>query len=97
MESRRTMNKNVEWYGMGRIGVTAITFEQASINDLWLNPKPGVTGQAEVGLRGPTLFLSLFFEVMSWGESAAQESQGFIWSQPKSTMYTAGLKTGVNF
>lgn len=92
-ETRRTMQKDSELYGMGRIGVTAVTWERATINDVAIYPRPGVTGQLEGGLRGPHLFLAAFFEGMSWNQSRPAGG----WLQPTSTMYTVGLKTGYTF
>ncbi len=92
-ETRRTVQKDTELYGMGRIGVTAITWERATINDVALYPRPGVTGQLEGGLRGQHLFLAAFFEGMNWTQS--HPAQG--WLQPASTMVTVGLKTGCSF
>ncbi len=97
LETRRTMDKDAEFFFMGRIGLTAYTLETATVTDLWLNPTAGATGQLEGGIRGQAIFLSAFFEGMGWGESAQKLSGGFYWSQPKSQFYTIGLKTGYAF
>ncbi len=93
METRRDLHSGIELFGMGRIGLTAITLERASINDAALYPKPGVTGQLEGGLRGKHVFVSAFSEMFSWQQSA--ESGG--WLQPRSTLFTVGLRTGYSF
>jgi hypothetical protein len=93
LETRRKLHGDTELYGMGRLGVTAITFEHATLDDIVLYPRPGVTGQLEGGVRGEHLFLSAFFEGMSWQHSSVV--RGFL--QPTSTMFTVGLKSGVNF
>jgi hypothetical protein len=80
-----------ELYGSARLGVTAFTYEVATINNLTLYPAPGLTTQLEYGIRGSNLFLAGYLEVMAWGESPVRDG----WLQPESTMLTAGIKAGL--
>jgi hypothetical protein len=93
VETREVPGHDFEFYGSGRIGVTAITLERATLNDVALYPKPGVIGQLEAGIRGEHLFVGAFFEGFSWQQSAVVRG----WLQPNSKMYTVGLKTGFYF
>ena len=94
MEKRRTFQSGFEFYSSGRIGLTAITYQFASLTDsAAVYPRPGLTGQLECGIRSRHLFLSASFEAMAWGQSP--EVRGAL--QPDSRMYTAGLKTGFSF
>jgi hypothetical protein len=93
METRRDLHNGIELYSMERIGLTAITLERASMNDAALYPRPGITAQLEAGVRGKHVFVSAFTEVFRWQQSA--ESGG--WLQPRSTLFTAGLRTGYSF
>ena len=43
LETRRDLHSGLEVYGMARIGFTAATLERATINEVALYPKPGVT------------------------------------------------------
>ncbi len=99
IETRRTVEKDTELYGMARVGITAVTWQWATFNNAVLYPRPGVTEQLEAGIRGPHLFLAAFFEGMAWNASEIvyDPGSGYIVSQPTSTMYTIGLKTGYNF
>lgn len=91
MEWSRPLGGRTAVYGSARIGVTAFTYEFATVNDVKLYPNPGLTTQLEYGIRGSDLFLAGYLEVMGWGESPI--SQG--WLQPDSTMLTAGIKAGL--
>lgn len=93
VEKRRVLADGGEFYGGGRIGLTAITLEHVSFEDIVLYPKPGILGQLEGGIRGRHLFLAAFFEAMTWGESNVVRDA----LQPASRMFTAGLKTGFSF
>jgi hypothetical protein len=93
VETREVPGHDFQFYGSGRIGVTAITLERATLNDVALYPKPGVIGQLEAGIRGEHLFVGAFFEGFSWQQSAVVRG----WLQPNSKMYTVGLKTGFYF
>jgi hypothetical protein len=90
-EWSRPIGVVTEVYGSARVGVTAFTYEAATVNDVTLYPAPGLTTQLEYGFRGSNLFLAGYLEVMGWGESPV--SQG--WLQPESTMLTAGIKAGL--
>jgi len=90
MEKRRLVRDDIEFYAAGRIGLTAITLERVSLDDLALYPGVGLLGQLEAGVRGRRFYLSAFFEAMSWGES--DDVRGCF--QPQSEMYTVGLRTG---
>jgi hypothetical protein len=85
--------RDLEFFGSVRIGSTAFTYENVTWNDVTLYPEIGLTGQLELGLRGPRLFLSAHCEAMTWGESDAVRDS---W-QPRSRMVTVGLKTGFRF
>jgi len=93
MEKRRVLRDGIEFYGSGRIGFTAVTYQHVSLDDTTLYPRPGITGQLEFGLRGRRVFLSAFFEAMAWGESAVVRDA----CQPDSTMCTVGLRAGFCF
>jgi hypothetical protein len=93
LETRRTLGDSTEFYASGRIGMTAITYQQVSFFDVALYPKLGLTGQLEAGLRGRRLFAGGFFETFTWGESNMRQYT----LQPRSTMFTVGLKTGFFF
>lgn len=82
-----------EFYSSGRIGLTPVTYEHVTYNDVTLHPKCGMTGSLEAGVRWPHLFLGLSTEVMSWGESGVARQT----LQPASTLFTIGLKSGVRF
>lgn len=94
LETRRSPDVcDLEFFGSGRIGATAVTYEHVSWDDVTLYPKLGVMGQLELGLRGPRLFLSGYFEAMTWGESDVVRD---CW-QPRSAMITVGLRSGFRF
>ena len=93
LERRRKLTSAWEFFGMGRIGFTAITLERISDFDIVLYPEPGVTGQLEAGLRGRHLFVSAFSEAMSWRQSPP--SRGAL--QPSSSFASIGLRTGCSF
>ena len=84
---------DLEFFGSARIGATAITYEHVSWDDVTLYPKMGVMARLELGLRGPRLFLSGYFEAMTWGESDVVRD---CW-QPRSAMITVGLRSGFRF
>ncbi|MCE9557280.1 MAG: hypothetical protein K8T91_28360 [Planctomycetes bacterium] len=90
LEWKRPLGPGAEVYGSARLGVTAITYQFATVNDATLYPAPGLTTQLEYGIRGSDLFLAGYLEVMSWGESPVSHG----WLQPESTMLTAGIKAG---
>jgi hypothetical protein len=93
METRHDETRDVEFYGRGRIGLVAVTYEHLTLDETTLFPGPGVTGQMELGFRGEFLFLAGYFEAFTWRQSG--ESRGFV--QPSSLLVTVGLKTGITF
>lgn len=93
VETRRVLDSGPEFFVSSRIGCTALTFEHATFFDAVLNPKTGITGQLEAGLRGRHFFCSAVSEVLTWRESAV--ARGAL--QPESMLFTVGLKAGVNF
>jgi hypothetical protein len=93
LETRRTLTDEWEFYASGRIGATAATYQHVTFNDVVLYPKLGITGQMQVGVRGRHLFLTGYFEGMTWSESAVVRDS----MQPTSRMITVGLQTGFNF
>jgi hypothetical protein len=92
-ETRRRRTPGLEPFGSARIGCTAVTFEHATLDDLRLYPKAGLIGQLEGGVRTQNLLLSAFFEAMSWEESATVRYA----CQPRSVMFTAGMRFGWSF
>lgn len=92
-ETRRVLGNGPEFYISSRIGCTALTYEHATFFDAVLYPKTGITGQLEAGLRGRHFFCSAISEVLTWRQSAV--ARGAL--QPESTLFTVGLKAGVNF
>jgi hypothetical protein len=93
IETRHDESRDVAFYGRGRVGLVAITYEHLTLHDATLFPGPGVTAQAELGVRGERLFVAGFLELFTWRESG--ESRGLI--QPSSTLLTVGLKSGLSF
>ncbi len=93
VESRRDESKDVEFYGRGRIGLVAITYEHLTLHETTLFPGPGVTSQLELGFRGEYLFLAGYAEVFTWQQSS--QARGLV--QPSSVLFTVGLKTGLSF
>ena len=93
IEKRRVLQSGAEFYGSGRIGLTALTYEHVSLDDVTLYPRMGLTGQLEGGLRGRNLFLAAMVEVMTWEESAVARDL----LQPRSVMFTAGMRAGFSF
>ncbi len=85
--------ERIEFFGSARMGATALTHEHVSWDDVTLYPEMGFLGQLELGLRGPRLFLSGYFEAMTWGESDVVRE---CW-QPRSAMITVGLRSGFRF
>ncbi|MCE9544770.1 MAG: hypothetical protein K8T25_04520 [Planctomycetia bacterium] len=93
LETKRSLSGVVESYGSARVGLTAITLEHATVNDVMLYPKLGLTTQWEAGIRGPSMYLSACAELMTWEESAVVRG----WRQPMSSLLTLGIKTGISF
>ena len=93
LESRRQPGDGFELFASGRIGFTPVTYERASLFEVTLYPKTGLTGQLEVGLRSRRVYLSGYFEGMSWGESPVVRDT----LQPRSRMFLVGLRSGVSF
>jgi hypothetical protein len=93
IENKRTLQSGIEFYGSARIGCTAFTYQYATWGDVALYPKVGLTGQAELGLRGPHAFISIYTETMAWGESDVVRD----WRQPNSEFITLGMKAGFSF
>jgi hypothetical protein len=93
VEKRRVLSDGLEFYGSGRIGCTAVTYQRVSYFDVTLYPKAGLTGQLEAGLRSRRLLLAAFFEAFAWSQSEIVRDT----LQPNSRMYTIGLKTGFSF
>jgi hypothetical protein len=80
-------------YTESRIGMTAVTYDFASIGERPLWPRPGVMGNLEVGMRGQRYFAAARAEVMSWEQSSTVQDA----FQPHSIMYTVGGRLGVMF
>lgn len=93
VEWKRPLSFGPELFAMGRVGLTAITYEHATFNDAILYPKPGVTGEIEIGLRGNHLALSAFCESMNWAESAVVRDS----LQPASYMLLTGGRLSLRF
>jgi len=93
LETRRDPQEGLEFFYGGRIGVTAVTYEHATAFDVALHPKPDLTGQLEGGLRSRHFHLSSFLEAMAWRQSGVVRDT----LQPRSRMFTMGLKTGFSF
>jgi hypothetical protein len=58
-----------------------------------LYPRLGLTGQAELGLRGQHFFCAAISEFFTWRQSPV--ARGVL--QPDSGLFTVVLKAGVNF
>mgnify|MGYP000194566641 CR=1 FL=1 len=92
-ETRRVLGRGPELFISSRIGCTALTYEHATFFDAVLYPKTGLTGQLEAGIRGHHFFCSAISEVFAWRQSSI--ARGAL--QPESTLFTVGLRAGVNF
>ena len=93
LETRHFRDEGLELFGMARIGCTPVTYEHATLLDVTVFPKIGITGQVECGLRTRRFHVCGFFEAMTWRESAAVRET----FQPQSRMFTVGLKSGFSF
>jgi hypothetical protein len=93
IESRHDESADVEFYGRGRVGLVAITYEHLTLHEATLFPGPGVTAQVELGFRGENLFLAGYAEVFTWRQSG--EARNLV--QPSSLLLTVGLRTGLSF
>jgi hypothetical protein len=100
-ESRRRMNDNWEAYWRARIGVTAYTREHIATDDVTLFPRANLTGQVELGFRGPRLFISGYCDVMAWSQSpevlAYSDPSLYGMRQPASQNVLVGLKSGLSY
>jgi hypothetical protein len=100
-ERRRRMNDNWEAYWRARVGVTAYTREHIALDDVTLFPRANLTGQVELGFRGPRLFVSGFFEVMAWSRSPGVldivDPVVYLVRQPDSQNVMVGLKSGWSY
>jgi hypothetical protein len=94
IERRRTLRGDFELYSMIRVGMTAFTREHITHGDVTLFPRPGVTYQSELGVRGPRLSVACFSELMAWSISPQvlnyEDDQLFYVRQPQSTLLTIG-------
>jgi hypothetical protein len=99
LETRRDETRRAEWYGRARVGILAGTIEHDMLLSRTFFPGPGVTGQAELGIRGDRLFLAGYFEVFAWPKTPETFGGSHItqFIQPPLTLLTVGLKTGVTF
>jgi hypothetical protein len=94
LEKKWALGDRDEIFLSGRAGATAWTYQYAStVGAPSLYPGPGVTSQMELGSRHGSLFLSAFFEVMTWGQSPADRGT----SVPCAQTYTVGAKLGLSF
>ncbi len=93
METHRSPGGDLDFYSESRIGMTALSYNYASIMDRPLWPKMGVFANLELGLRGPRFFVAGRAEVMTWGESSTVQYA----FQPQSLMVTVGGRLGFMF
>ena len=97
-EGRHEISMETEWFASLRLGLTAFTHEEVSYFDVSLRPQPGITGQADVGVRGRHYSLAVHFEAMTWAQSSyVQDGWGDVICQPDSQMYTVGLTGGCHY
>ncbi len=92
-ETHRPIGAESQWYTQWRCGMTAITYQYATIMDRPLWPKMGAFANAEIGLRGQRFFISARTEIMTWEESS-QVQDSF---QPRSLLLTVGGRFGIYF
>jgi len=90
LETHWSAGENLDLYAESRVGMTAVTYDYASIGDRPLWPRPGLIANLEVGLRGPRFYIAARSEVMSW-EQSSDVQDAF---QPHSIMYTVGGQLG---
>ena len=94
MEKKWIARSGDEFFITGRLGCTAFTQKDTSAEGIdSSHPIGDLTGQIEFGLRHEHLLLSVYFEGMAWAESASLD--GLL--QPRSQMFTTGLKLGLSF
>src|SRR5262249_22716955 len=93
METHRRLGSELDFYTESRIGMTALSYNYASIMDRPLWPKMGLFSNLEIGLRGQRFFIAGRAEVMTWGESSTVQYS----FQPNSLMVTAGGRLGFTF
>jgi hypothetical protein len=91
-----------ELFFSGRLGCTVLTYERTQWpDDPAFYPRPGITGQVELGWRTPRFFVSGYFEAMSWQNSQDEHlhngSSTDYYYLPAAQMYTTGLKVGLCF
>lgn len=94
-ETRRDPNRRIEWYGRGRLGLTAFTHDMMHGPGVHstVYPRPGLTGLFEGGLRGQRAFVGAYVEFFAWDPSGKNNGM----SQPRSSQLTAGVQTGITF
>jgi hypothetical protein len=102
LEKRWHCASGDEFFAMGRVGSTVITYmyESSSGEGLGFYPRPSLTGQAEIGWRHSQFSLSGFFEVMAWHSSEGVHrtmGDNEWWGSPGAQMLTAGLKFRLAF
>lgn len=95
MERKWEIDPCMDAFFSCRIGATAYTRESIpEFDGLVLNPQACMTGQVEFGLRYEEhLFFSVYFDAMTWARSPWVDGN----YQPKTQMYTTGLKLGLSF
>jgi len=91
-----------ELFFSGRLGATVLTYQRTQWpDDPAFYPRPGITGQVELGWRTPRFFVSGYFEAMSWQNSQDEHlhngSTTDYYFSPAAQMYTTGLKVGLCF
>ena len=93
METNTDFRDGLTFYTESRVGMTAITYDYATIGDRPLWPRPGVMANLEIGLRGQRFYVAARAEVMSWEQSSTVQDA----FQPHSIMYTVGGRLGWMF
>jgi hypothetical protein len=102
IEKKWLRDNGSEFFFDGRLGCTVLTYQRISWPDEpAYYPRPGLTGQLQLGWRCPRFFISAYFEAMTWQSSQAEhlhygtDQDYYCW--PASQMYTTGLQVGLCF
>lgn len=103
LEKQTFLSNGSQLYLSGRLGLTAVTYQLASLvtYDENLNayyshplyPAADITAQVELGLRDDHVLIAAYFDAMTWGASPVVSG----WYQPASQMVSVGIKFGLTY
>lgn len=102
LEKRWNLEKGREIFASSRFGCTALTYTHYSMDyapAFYMNP--GLTAQVECGVRCQHVFLSGYFEAMTWEKSGPEhqhdDPNDRLFYMLGSRMYTTGLRLGITY